>query len=145
MRTTSGIRAPSWRAVQPIGVVLAAVSLGGCIIWPTTPIVYPTIRGRILASGTPVVGARIDRCDGQSAVTSTDTLGRFQIENVRRRAWVTPIFGDPVGRYCFGANAGGSAQQWTGQKVGFVPKEVQVRCELSPTAMRCTEGFDPNY
>jgi hypothetical protein len=118
------------------------LALTGCIIWPTTDVLYPEISGTLrTTAGAPLPGVQVDRCQLEAPVSSTtvtsDSTGAFSLVGSTRRRWITSFYGDRRLEFCFRTIDNGRTRDWTRRYYGDLPRRLQLRCTIEQAKLEC--------
>ncbi len=126
-------------------VVILAVGSAGCVPIPNFRYYAPGVSGVITDDGKPVVNAQV-RVSGpfasESSSASTGDTGRFATVPIRKLLLAASLIGDPLYAYAVDVTVGD--KQYAGYAeagVGYAPKAVEVRCDLSRTIRRGSRLF----
>jgi hypothetical protein len=105
----------------------------------------PLMRGLFVVAtvaigGLPVEGAELVLSDGhETATTSTDSAGHFNIGPLRTYEATTWLIGDPLYGYSLDIRVADSQYQGlTAFRSGYAPAELEVTCDISKPSAVCT-------
>jgi hypothetical protein len=123
------------RHVAPV----VALTLSGCVPFPHARQTKPAVDGVITVGGSPLAGAHVaycakglnlDRCESFKEAT-TDGLGTFHFSGESTFEAFASLMGDPL--YAFGITVTYNERKlsWGYGGVGYSPKHVFLRCEVS--------------
>jgi len=129
--------------------LLAATSLlAGCLLWPHTERVVPTVAGTIVRDGQPVSGAdvyvfaglRNGHCSPSKYVGTTDGSGHFSIRGASKFE-VVAYLGDRISGWgvCI-KDSGDFVEAYRSFGMGFPPISMTLVCDLARPGKVCVPG-----
>ena len=127
-------------------LLIVAFALSACVPFPHARQTKPEIDGVITVSGSPLAGAhvsycakglKLDQCESFKE-TTTDGLGTFHLAGESTFEAFASLMGDPL--YAFGIDVLHNERKlsWGYGGVGYSPKHVFLRCEVSEK-LSCTQ------
>ncbi len=117
---------------HPVALAMLAC---GCVPFPNLHYYAPAATGVITQNGSPVVGAQVfvsSQFSSESTMAVTGTDGRFAVEPIREILLIVTMIGDPLIAYSIKIMVGGKVYEgYSDNSMGYVPKTVELKCDLS--------------
>ena len=113
--------------------------LSGCVPLPHLQQTKPAINGVIVLNGLPLSGVQVSSCKEEldlercerTKQTMTDSQGVFRLSGERTFEGFVFLLGDPLYSYRIDVTYKGLKLSWGYGGVGYSPKLVKLRCEVS--------------
>lgn len=119
----------------PLGIILIASVLAGCMPWPHFHYLAPAVEGVVTNNGVPVPNTEINvsaQFSEEQQKGVTDSNGRFSTKPIREFMFFASLLGDPL--YGYTVTITNAANQYEGfgeGHVGYAPEQLMVVCDLS--------------